>query len=62
MTVDLDRFLRTRLAASRGISRVLPPELESDWPTALQVLVQIDRFEGETLAGGLNRAMIDATW
>jgi uncharacterized lipoprotein YmbA len=57
-----ERLLRSRLAEEPGISRVLPFGVESDRLPVLLVIVFIDRFEGETLTGDMNRAVIDASW
>jgi uncharacterized lipoprotein YmbA len=62
LTDGLVRLLRNRLTREPGISRVLPMGIESDRTPVLLVAVRVDRFEGETLAGGMNRAVIDASW
>jgi uncharacterized lipoprotein YmbA len=59
---DLGRLLRTRWAAAPGISRVLSSERARDWSPTLLVMVHVDRFDGERLIGGLNRAVVDAIW
>jgi len=62
LTDGFERLLRNRLAEEPGISRVLPLGLESDQMPVLLVTVLVNRFEGETLSGGMNRAVIDASW
>ena len=62
LTDGFERLLRNRLAEEPGISRVLSPGLESDRMPVLLVTVHLDRFEGETLTGGMHRAVIDASW
>ena len=62
LEVGFERLLRGRLAEEPGISRVLPFGVESDRSPVLLVIVFVDRIEGEMLTGGMNRAVIDASW
>lgn len=62
LEIGFERLLRNRLAEEPGISRVLPLGVESDRLPELLVMVFVDRFEGETLTGDMNRAVIDASW
>ena len=62
LEIGFERLLRNRLAEEPGISRVLPLGVESDRSPVLLVIVFVDRFEGEKLTGGMNRAVIDASW
>jgi uncharacterized lipoprotein YmbA len=62
LSEGLERLVRIRLSSVPGVSRVLGAGRESGDDPPLRVMVRVDRFEGEKLPDGLNRAVVDAGW
>ncbi|MEZ5275420.1 MAG: ABC-type transport auxiliary lipoprotein family protein [Opitutaceae bacterium] len=58
----LGRLLRTRLAATPGVSRIVASGGAPGSPPRVAVTVVVDRFEGDVSLGGPGRAVVDAGW